>query len=214
MRELMRYAPELSHTSDEEIDRFVSCQRRSYVDGDLPVIGIPIACLNPSFIDSTDDIRMAVSGKEVYTRASVKENGFRMQLHIGADEVFAFTRQFTRYDLRMFPELEQVFKSLPVMIGDAELVNKHHTHLAGFHRVKKRIPTNHWPIEGQLCLDDEIIMNYLSTHALFADDKPIPDLELTLAFHGLFAASAPETWGQSRHEQLASLESLCLLPVN
>lgn len=213
-QELTRYVPQLVGKSEIQISDFVSYQKEIYLQGKLPRIGQPIASLNPTFVDSIDSVQFWTETCNSYVRASVKENGYRMQLHIGADILTAFTRQFTRYDLRMFPELQGTLVSLPVMIGDAELVNKRHLHLAGFNRVQIRIPDmTYWPKPGCDKLDDEFLVKYLSSE-LFHNGGLKPDLELTLAFHGMFAIAHPSTWNQSKEVQMKSLISLCNLPVN
>jgi len=211
--ELARYVPEFSSASDDEIGDFADYQRRVYFYG-LLTIGRPIASLNPHFVGSLERIKVGSSDGEVYTRASVKENGYRMQTHIGLD-VSAFTRQFVPYDLRMFPELDETFAGLPVMIGDAELISKHHPHFQGFRRVNERIPnSNYWPSRETGKLDDAFLAAYLADETLFHDGKPLKDLELSLAFHGLYAIADPETWGASRSEQMQHLISLCPLPMD
>ncbi len=214
-QELVRYIPQLVGRTDAEILDFVAYQREVYLHGKIPLLGRPVASLNPTFTDSTAGISFAgFSGSRYYTRASVKENGYRMQIHAGHVNE-AFTRQFTRYDLSMFPELAQTFKGLPAMIGDAELVNKRHLHLAGFNRVRLRIPDNtYWPKPGQTGLDQKVLANYLSNPALFTEGESLPDTELTLAFHGLFAIADPKTWNRPREVQLKNMLSLCRLPVD
>jgi hypothetical protein len=214
-KELIRYVPQLSRKRDDEIADFVAYQRRVYLDGGRPTFGRPIASLNPRFVSSIHDLQ--VSGATmVYTRASVKENGYRMQLHVGPEGVCAFTRQFTRYDLRMFPEFEEALMRLPVMIGDVELVNRRHRHLAGFNRVQIRIPDQtYWPREGETGIDDGKLETYRDNLNLFEmNGLPKPDLELALAFHGLFAIADPDTWKKSREIQAKSLISFGRLPVD
>lgn len=213
--ELVRYVPQLVGKSDPEIAEFVKYQQNVYLRGVMPTVGVPIASLNPTFIDSLDMVKTWQHGREVYTRASVKENGYRMQVHNGFARTSAFTRQFTPYDLRMFPELTETFKHLPMMIGDAELVNKLHKHLAGFYRVESRIPNmNFWPKRGQNGLDEEVLKAYLADEKLFHFGLSIPDTELTLAFHGLYAIADPDTWERPFEVQEKSMESLCRLPID
>jgi hypothetical protein len=212
--ELMRYIPQLVGRTDEEIVQFVDYQKEIYLQGKLPKMGQPIASLNPTFTDSTEAISFSSSGGRIYTRASVKENGYRMQIHLGDTKV-AFTRQFTRYDLRMFPELSETFQQLPVMIGDGELANKRHIHLAGFNRVQLRIPDQtYWPKPGQAGLEEKALAKYLSNPNLFVDGGSLPDTELTFVFHGLFAIADPKTWDRPREVQMKNLVSLCKLPVD
>lgn len=167
-------------------------------------------------MDSLDELVPPPEVSKFYLRASVKENGYRMQLHVGLDGVSAFTRQFTPYDLRMFPELAYTIERLPVMIGDAELVNCHYRHLAGFNRVELRIPdSTYWPKSGESKLPDEKIEGYLNDPNLFSEKgQPTPDLEVELAFHGLFAIAHPSTWGERREVQAENLISLCQLPID
>jgi len=212
--ELIRYIPQLIGKTDEEIADFVSYQKEIYIDGAIPVMGRPIASLNPTFSDSIDSIHFSSSLK-TYTRASVKENGYRMQIHVGVDKTSAFTRQFTRFDLRMFPELSNTFANLPVMIGDAELINKRFEHLAGFNRVQLRIPNQqYWPKPGELGLDEDFLKKYLSNMNLFSNGIPIQDTELTIAFHGVFAIARPETWDSPREVQMKNIVSLSKLPID
>lgn len=215
-RELARYIPQMIKWGDAEIVKFVARQRRIYLDGKMPKLGVPIASLNPTFIDSLESIKFKVEGKLVYTRASEKENGFRMQLHAMPRGEAAFTRQFTAYDLRMFPELKQTLQKLPVMIGDVELVNKRHKHLAGFHRVEKRIPgLRYWPRKGSSALPENVLMDYFDDRELFDETGwPREEFELTLVFHGLFAIAHSNTWNLSRSVQAASLIQLCQLPID
>jgi len=212
-QEMERYAPELRHKSAEEIELFVQYQRRVYLDGGVPTFGIPVASLNPKFCGAVDDIVLSMRGSDIYTRASVKENGFRLQLHNGAHPL-AFTRQFTRYDLRMFPELAATFPVLPVMIGDAELISKHHTHLAGFARVEQRVPQSMWPKIGATTVEDTVLQEYFADEALFENGVPRRDMELTLCVHGMYAISDPSTWELSREQQFDSLANVCRLPVD
>lgn len=212
--ELARYIPQMIKKSDEDIKKFVEYQRGVYLEGKLPIFGKPIASLNPTFVDGVDSIKMKKAQTQIYTRASVKENGYRMQLHISHNAVNAFTRQFTSYDLRMFPELAYTLASLPVMIGDCELINKNYKHLAGFNRVQLRIPgIKYWPKAGSNGLNGNLIEEYL-TGPCFKNDKPIADLEMTLAFHGMIAIAPPSTWHQPRIIQYYSILNTTKLPVD
>jgi len=214
-QELIRYVPQLVNKTDQEIADFVAYQQGVYLYGAIPEMGRPIASLNPTFTDSIKAISFSSPGKEVYTRASVKENGYRMQIHLGYKDKCAFTRQFTQYDLRMFPEIQVTSAKLPVMIGDAELANKRHIHLAGFNRVELRFPDmTIWPKSGQDGLDRKILDKYLSDPELFSDYKSLPDTELTLVFHGLFAIADPATWDEPKDVQMDNLISLCKLPID
>ena len=245
--ELERYLPELRKATSEEINAFADYQRAVYLEGKVPELGRPIASLNPTFIDSLDDIVLTDSANDaafadtaanIYTRASTKENGYRFQLHNGPQrgaafhDVRAFTRQFKAYDLRMFPELHHLFKKLPVMIGDAELINAHYPHLAGFHHLQKRIPAapGFWPKGKEEQIDEEQLQAYLKDKKIFlrggkresADSlvasvslqQPKRDMAVTLAFHGMFAISHPDTWNSSVEEQQESMISFCKLPIN
>jgi len=208
-KELERYKPQFRSWKDEEIQDFINYQRQIWLENLTPEIGKIISCLNPTFVDSVESI---VVEKGIYTCVSEKENGYRFQLHNHPEHVSAFTRQFTPYDLRMFPELD--FSQLPVMIGDAELINKKYKHLAGFNRVNSRIPnTKYWPIKGTTTIDEEILNEYLNGE-LLRNGQPLKEFEMTLAFHGIFAIANPDTWEKSKKEQLESLESLCALPMN
>jgi hypothetical protein len=212
--ELTRYIPQLIKKTDKEIEDFVNYQRGIYLEGKLPIFGRPIASLNPTFVDSIDSVCIKKEGHSIYTRASVKENGYRMQLQISHNYVRAFTRQFTSYDLRMFPELTETIARLPVMIGDCELINKHHKHLAGFNRVQLRIPgTSYWPKAGKEYLSNNLLFDYLEGQC-FKDGQPIEDLELTLAFHGIFAIAPPHTWYQPKIIQYYSIQNVIKLPVD
>lgn len=218
--ELERYVPLFAKATEKEIISFADYTRELWTRKRMPELGKAIASLNPTFVDSIDNIVVAPHDYKVYTRGSVKENGYRMQLHIGPQEpvllpdASAFTRQFTRYDLRMFPELHSIFFRLPVMIGDAELINRKFKHLAGFNRVQERIPNMHyWPRKGELGIDDSFLEAYLNS-SLFKEGYPKEDFELSLAFHGLFAIADPSTWYTQREVQLKNLISLCNLPVN
>jgi hypothetical protein len=115
----------------------------------------------------------------------------------------------------MFPELTEMFKVLPVMIGDSELINAHYLHLAGFNRVQERIPgTKYWARKGEGKISDTMLQDYLSFPHLFENGIVNPEFELMLAFHGLFAISHPGTWEKSREVQLENMISLCELPMN
>lgn len=212
--EIKRYVPEFAKAEEEEIRRFVQTQRQFYLEGIVPEFGTSLAFLNPTFIDDVDAVHMQETGLEVYTRGAVKENGYRMQLRINNDgRVSANTRQFTPFDLRMFPELADTIEQLPVMIGDAELINRRYMHLAGFNRVQKRIPDQrYWPSRKTGKVEDEFLDAYLKNPGLFRDEKPLPELEMTLAFHGMLAIADPATWDRPRREQ--RLEPLCELPVD
>lgn len=213
--EISRYIPQLVGKTEEEILDFVRYQEGVYLEGKLPEIGRPIASLNPTFVDSMEAIQFSASSGKVYTRASVKENGYRMQLHVGESDCKAFTRQFTKFDLRMFPELKDAFSKLPVMIGDAELVNRKHRHLAGFNRVQLRIPNQtYWPKPNEEGLSEEFLSGYLADKTLFSGGEVRPDLELTLVFHGVFAIADPSTWDKPRNVQMQHMISFCHLPVN
>lgn len=216
-KELVRYVPQFTGWKDDEILRFIEYQRDIWLKASMPEFGIPIACLNPTFVDSIDGIHVTSQGLEVYTRAAVKENGYRFQLHNPADpsKACAFTRQFTSYDLRMLPELAKLYEVLPVMIGDAELINKRHIHLAGFNRVNRRIPDmRYWPRKGTSTIEDELLAGYLADESMFVGKMPIDEYELTLAFHGMFAIAHPETWNSSREVQTTNMISFCSLPMN
>ncbi|MBT7902816.1 hypothetical protein HN587_03060 [Candidatus Woesearchaeota archaeon] len=227
--ELERYIPQLSRSSDAEIKRWVQYQSMVYLSKLKPIMGVPIASLNPSFIGDISQILMSSKGLGIYTRAATKENGYRMQVHNGIQgdgvikDTVAFTRQFTSYDLCMFPELVSTFRQLPVMVGDAELVSRHYEHLAGFNRVDARLPdARFWPKKGTNQVDSELLRAYLANeltgHDLFEDcgtsRYPVSEFELTLAFHGLFSIAHPDTWERSVEEQMDSLVNLSTLPVN
>ncbi|MBI4148249.1 hypothetical protein HY490_03070 [Candidatus Woesearchaeota archaeon] len=212
-QEIERYAPELRHRAQEEIASFVQYQRGVFLDGEVPVLGTPIASLNPKFCGAVEDIVLSMRGSDMYTRASIKENGFRLQLH-NTTHPMAFTRQFTRYDLRMFPELTATFPMLPLMVGDAELISRHYTHLAGFARVEKRVPQSMWPKMGAATVEDTLLDKYFADEELFEIGKPRRDIELTLCFHGLYAISDPSTWELSKEKQFESLANVCRLPVD
>src|ERR1035437_4927552 len=216
---LVRYVPQFAHASDEEIAKFSDYQRAVYLLGKMPTIGIPIASLNPTFTDSLAHVTMSDQKLDIYTRASIKENGFRFQLHntaFAASEDKAFTRQFTPYDLRMFPELQSLYQYLPVMIGDAELVNAVHKHLAGFHRVEMRFPGGNkfWPKRGSNGLEEAVLREYLQKEELFKWGVALPDMRLMLAFHGMFAIAHPDTWEQPRYVRANNMISLCSIPVD
>lgn len=214
-KELARYVPQFLGKKDEEIKDFAEYQREIYVEGKFPVLGLPLASLNPTFVDSTEAIKFFSKEGEIYTRASLKENGYRFQLHNGAGAVKAFTRQFTAYDLRMFPELTAVYKQLPVMIGDAELINRHYKHLAGFNRVQARIPgTAYWPEKGSDQINSELLKKYFANKVIFRAGMPIKEFEFTLSFHGLFAIAHPDTWDMPKKKQIASMIYLCKLPID
>ncbi|MBU1976107.1 MAG: hypothetical protein KKG59_06920 [Nanoarchaeota archaeon] len=219
--EMERYIPELSSLYDEVIAERINYWRSVFLENVLPTIGTPIASLNPAFVESIESI--AMGGKkftEVYNRGSMKENGYRMQLHIGPHDSPAipdasgFTRQFTPYDLRMFPELHELFAVSPVMIGDSELISANFDHLNGFSRVKKRAPQGLWPKRGSDGITDEQLAAYLANPVMFKDGMPHHDFEMALSFHGLLAISHPDTWNSSREEQLSSLESLMSIPMD
>jgi len=222
-KELKRYVPQLAGWDDEAIREFAAVQRGVWLNGESPALGVPIAFLNPTFIDSVDGIVVQSRKCDLYTRASEKENGYRMQVHRGLGSKVAFTRQFTSYDLRMFPELNDTIKALPIMIGDAELVSKHYDHLAGFNRVQVRIPgVKFWPNRGTHTIDKDLLEEYLTQGVikrgkrvkLFEGVEVSPEYEITLAFHGLLAIAHPDTWEQSRTKQIESLESMCDIPMN
>ncbi len=214
--ELIRYVPHLTGRKDEDIRRFGEYQRAIYLGEMPPVIGEPIASLNPTFIDGLSAITFGIDAGQVYTRASRKENGFRFQLHIDANGTpSAWSRQFTAFDLRMFPELQAAFAKLPLMIGDAELVNKQHPHLAGFHRLEQRIPgIAYWPVKNKTGIDDALLAKYLADPQLFDFGQPRQDFEVELRFHGLFAISHPSTWHLGHAEQQKHLISLARLPID
>ena len=208
-KELERYIPQFAGWDALDIRDFIDYQRSVWLNSRIPELGKPIASLNPTFTESVKKID--ISG---YTRVSVKENGYRFQLHNNANNSKAYTRQFTPYDLKMFPELTDEIDKLPVMIGDAELINKKHPHLAGFNKVQERIPdARYWPKKGQHSLDDALLKEYFS-RPLFKNGYPVDDFTLTLAFHGIFAIADPETWSKPKDKQLASLSSFCSLPMN
>lgn len=213
-KEFERYIPEFTKFDDAEITEFIDYQTAVWLEGRMPELGRPIACLNPTFVGSVDKITVHPT---IYTRAAIKENGYRFQLHNGPHNslgLSAFTRQFTPYDLRMFPELHDVFPFLPVMIGDAELISNKHKHLAGFNRVQERIPNaKYWPNRETGKIRDELLEQYLKSD-MFVDGKPTEDFEMTLAFHGMFAISHPDTWDLSGKIQLANMISFCSIPMN
>ncbi len=214
--ELVRYVPQLIGKPDTFIKEFIEYQRAVRLDGVMPRVGTVIASFNPSFTDSVDLIEVSArkQGKVIYTRASIKENGYRMQLHLGIRGMSAFTRQFTSFDLRMFPELRKTFAKLPVMIGDLELVARNHKHLASFNVVQWRIPQSCWPKWNEKKLPDAAIEKYLQDEALFKNGQSYFNTELMLAFHGLYAIAHPSTWNSSREEQMESLVSFCGVPVD
>mgnify|MGYP007026535933 CR=1 FL=1 len=217
MEEFERYIPQLAGRTPAEIADFIGYQRGVYLEGKMPVVGRPIASLNPRFIGSLDEMLFDFPDGRVYTRASTKENGYRFQFHRAPRVTKAFTRQFTPYDLLMFPDLTETFKRLPVMIGDAEIANAVHKHLAGFHRVELRIPAQggYWPKQGSDTISDALLAEYLKNPVLFHEWGVVhPDLRLTLIFHGLFAISDPETWEEPLEVQAEHMISLCNLPVD
>ncbi len=214
-QELSRYVPQLVGWNERKVADFVKYQRGVYLERRLPNMGRPIASLNPTFVDSIDSIRFDLEEGNSYIRASLKENGYRMQLHVGIRGSTAFTRQFTRYDLRMFPELKKTLRKLPAMIGDAELVNRYHPHLAGFNRVQLRIPNqSYWPKPGSTKLEEDFLAGYLSSPTLFNNGQSLKDTELTLVFHGIFAIAHPSTWNKSRKVQKENMISFCRLPID
>lgn len=216
--ELRRYIPELGRATPQEIGDFAAYQRALYLKGERPEMGRPIASLNPTFVDSLEDVVQ----DGVYVCASIKENGYRLQLHNGQRKARAFTRQFKEFDLHMFPELLPFFSQLPVMNGDAELMNAQHPHLAGFNRLQDRVPPGYLAVRENQRLDDDRLQEYFQrsvesrgkTIPLFIGGKPQPGYEVTLSFHGLFALADPVTWKKSRKEQERSLISFCQLPIN
>ena len=230
-KEFERYIPDMSGKSPEEIKDFMDYNLAIRLGNEIPELGKHIACLNPMFVESPDSIITNPKGIDVYTRVSEKENGYRMQLHLGPHpaitfalsidgkrkmlrDVTAITRQFINYDLRMFPELWGALKRLPVMIGDAELINKNHTHMAGFNRLDERVARN-WPNRETGKVPEDKLEKYFSRQKIFDENKwPTEDYELTLAFHGLFAISDPSTWEKSRKKQSEKMISLCKYPVN
>jgi len=221
--ELRRYVPQLTGRTEDEIRDFVGYQKAVYFGEISPAMGRPIASLNPTFSDSIKAIKLSRAGHEIYTCASTKVNGYRLQLHRGVSKLSAFTRQFTPYDLRMFPELAFTLEYLPLMIGDAELCNRHHHHLAGFNRVQMRFPKGNkfWPKFGSDGLDQETLQEYLSDPDMFKVNFPFDgssyphnDLELCLCFHGLYAISTPGSWHLPRAEQAEYLTPLCQLPID
>ena len=171
-QELARYVEQYMKSSEEEIAAFASYQRAIYLDGAIPIHGRPIASINPRYMGNLSRILFSCRDLAgVYTRGSIKENGYRMQPHIGTSSrggslgersdgassgslseslgeslgeslVCAFTRQCSLFDLRMLPDVSPSLQQLPVGFWDGELVNKHYPHLAGFHRVEKRFPNN------------------------------------------------------------------------
>ncbi len=223
-KELERYVPELTRETDQHIQQFSQYQRAIYLNHQTPIIGQALACLNPTFTDNSKDIKLSTKNQRIWTIASKKENGYRMQLHIGKHQTppathphaSAITRQFTPYDLRLFPELTTTFTHLPVMIGDCELINKNYEHLAGFNRVQKRLPNaTFWPTRTERKLDDELLQTYFNNNRLFNQNHtPQDEYQLTLSFHSLFAIADPNTWTQSRETQQANLISLSTIPKN
>ncbi len=216
VEELARYAPELSHADDAELREFMRYHTGIYVHGHMPEIGRPIASPNPVFVDGTGEIEFNRDDCVMYVRASEKVNGYRFQLHNGPGIRKAFTRQFTPYDLRMFPDLAETIKRLPVMIGDAEIANHMHRHLAGFNRVQMRIPAKNgfWPKDGQTQIDDGVLKSYLADPRLFKWNAALPDMRLTLVFHGMFAIADPCTWSKSADVQARNMISLARMPID
>ncbi len=214
--ELSRYAPELSKASDEELRSFMEYHTGIYLHGEPPRFGRPIASPNPVFIDGTGGIEFERDDCVMYVRASEKVNGYRFQLHNGPGVCRAFTRQFTPYDLRMFPDLADTIKRLPVMIGDAEIANHMHRHLAGFNRVQMRIPAKNgfWPKDGQTRIDDGVLKSYLADPRLFKWNAALPDMRLTLVFHGMFAIAHPSTWSEPPRVQAENMISLARMPID
>ncbi|MDD5165429.1 MAG: hypothetical protein PHG25_02745 [Candidatus Pacebacteria bacterium] len=219
--EISRYIPDLAGKSETDIVNFFAYQRAVYIDGIIPTVGRPIASLNPMFIDSANELFFG-SGKghekDVrYTRASVKLNGFRLQMHRGPGITAAFSRQFTPYDPRMFPELTDTFKQLPCMIGDTELIPKllkHNAALNALQDIRLSGPSS-WPKPGTNRLDPEKLAAYLANPIIFdLAGAPHPHLELMLAFHGLFAIAHPKTWGEPRILQMQRMITLSKLPIN
>ncbi len=223
-KELERYVPELTRETDEQIQQFSQYQRAIYLNHQTPIIGQALACLNPTFTDNPEDIKLSTNKNRIWTIASKKENGYRMQLHIGEHQntpathphASAITRQFTPYDLRLFPELTTTLNVLPVMIGDCELINKNYEHLAGFNRVQKRLPNaTFWPNRTEQKLNDELLQSYLNDNILFNQKHtPQDEYQLTLSFHSLFAIADPSTWKEDQQTQQANLISLSTIPKN
>lgn len=219
--EISRYIPDLAGKSETDIVNFFTYQRSVYIDGIIPTVGRPIASLNPMFIDSADEIFFASEKgdkKDVrYTRASVKLNGFRLQMHRAPSITTAFSRQFTPYDVRMFPELTDTFKQLPCMIGDTELIPKrlkHNAALNALQDIRLSGPSS-WPKPGTNRLDPDKLAAYLANPIIFSSPGvPHAHLELMLAFHGLFAIAHPKTWGESRVLQMQRMITLSKLPIN
>ncbi|MEK7641739.1 MAG: hypothetical protein AAB365_01975 [Patescibacteria group bacterium] len=219
MEELTRYIPQLASRTPAEIAGWMEYHRRVYLQGTMPTIGRPMASLNPSFVGSIASLPFSLPDGRVYTRGSVKENGYRLQLHVGTVSELGFTRQFSQYDWRMMPELPKLTKVLPIMIGDTELINAKYRHLAGFNRVQVRLPANPrlWPRPGEGLIDDDALKAHLAELDNVGVMKwgiPLPDHTLTLAFHGLFAIAHPKTWGLPRQQQLDRMITLCHLPIN
>ncbi len=219
--EISRYIPDLAGKDEAEIANFFTYQRSVYIDGVIPTIGRPVASLNPMFIDSADKLFFGPEkGQDKgarYTRASVKLNGFRLQMHRGPGITAAFSRQFTPYDPRMFPELAGTFKEFPCMIGDTELIPKrlkHNAALNALQDIRLSGPSS-WPKPGTNRLDPERLAAYLANPIIFSSPGvPHAHLELMLAFHGLFAIAHPKTWGEPRIIQMQRMITLSKLPID
>ena len=99
-------------------------------------------------IESKNPVYLGSAGEQLYqevldlhqgqTRAEVKEDGYRMQVHKQGDQVKAFTRSQKEIILPLFPELHQSLLHLPDCIIDAELVGEDKIGHEGFKVVKKR----------------------------------------------------------------------------
>jgi DNA ligase-1 len=98
----------------------------------------PIESRNPVYLAGGEALfQEVIAEHHGTTRAEIKEDGYRMQIHKRGGEVRAFTRSMNNYLLDLFPELETTLKTLPDCIIDTELIGEGIGH-SGFQAVKKR----------------------------------------------------------------------------
>ena len=123
----------------------------------------PIESMNPLYLGNSDSLYEEVLEKQGgNTRAEIKEDGYRLQIHKKGEEIRGYTRSLNSVEMRLFPELTKSLSKLPDCILDSELTGAKGVGHQGFQAVQKRFRHK---IDEQ-GLESYLISSRLSEHPL------------------------------------------------
>src|SRR3989344_8248441 len=99
----------------------------------------PIESMNPLYLGNSDSLYEDVLEKQGgNTRAEIKEDGYRIQIHKKGEEIMGYTRSLNSVEMRLFPELTKSLSKLPDCILDSELTGTRGVGHQGFQAIQKR----------------------------------------------------------------------------